>query len=79
MDEPLSALDEETRGDLVELLHGMRRRGQVTVLHVTHSRHEAERLGDIIYRLHNGQIEVDRPLLLSASPGKIELPCQPID
>jgi hypothetical protein len=27
-------------------------------LHVTHSRHEAEQLGDWIFRLQNGRIEV---------------------
>ncbi len=73
LDEPLSALDEETRERLVELLRGIRRRGQVTVLHVTHSRHEARLLGDIIYRLHDGQLEVMRPLLLSPVAGSAHI------
>jgi molybdate/tungstate transport system ATP-binding protein len=67
LDEPLSALDEDTRDRLIDLLRGIRARAQVPVLHVTHSRHEAELLGDIIYRLHEGRIEIVRPLMLSAS------------
>jgi ABC-type sugar transport system ATPase subunit len=67
LDEPLSALDEDTRARLVALLRGIRQRGRVTVLHVTHSRHEARLLGDVILRLQAGRIEVVRPLLLSAT------------
>jgi molybdate/tungstate transport system ATP-binding protein len=58
MDEPLSALDEETRDATIELLQGLPNRANVTVLHVTHSRHEAEQLGDLIFRLQEGRIEV---------------------
>jgi molybdate/tungstate transport system ATP-binding protein len=60
MDEPLSSLDEETRDQTIELLKGLPERANVTVLHVTHSRHEAELLGDWIFRLHEGRIEVVR-------------------
>jgi molybdate/tungstate transport system ATP-binding protein len=65
LDEPLGALDEETRGSLIELLRGVRARSQVTVLHVTHSGHEARELGDIVFRLHEGRIEVTQPLRLT--------------
>lgn len=58
MDEPLSSLDEETRDRMVELLKGLPQKAQVTVLHVTHSRHEADQLGDLIFRLQDGRIEV---------------------
>lgn len=58
MDEPLSSLDEETRDQMLELLQGLPRRAKVTVLHVSHSRHEAEQLGDWIFRLHDRRIEV---------------------
>jgi ABC-type sugar transport system ATPase subunit len=60
LDEPLSSLDEETRDQLVELLRGIRQQGGVTVLHVTHSRREAEALGDVIFRLEAGQIHLER-------------------
>ena len=56
LDEPLSALDEGTRGSVVELLDGLRKAGGVTVLHVTHSRAEAERLADVRFRLEGGRL-----------------------
>lgn len=58
MDEPLSSLDEETRDRMIELLKGLPQRARVTVLHISHSRHEAEQLGDWIFRLQAGRIEV---------------------
>ena len=58
MDEPLSSLDEETRDRMIELLKGLPQREDVTVLHVTHSRHEADQLGDLIFRLQDGRVEV---------------------
>jgi ABC-type sugar transport system ATPase subunit len=51
LDEPLSALDEETRGDMVTLLRSLQRRTGVTTLHVTHSLTEARRLGDRLFVL----------------------------
>jgi ABC-type sugar transport system ATPase subunit len=54
LDEPLSALDEDTRDQMVGLLAGLRKSGGVTVLHVTHSRREAGLLGEVIYRLEAG-------------------------
>jgi ABC-type sugar transport system ATPase subunit len=59
LDEPLSALDEEMRDQMVGLLAGLRKSGGVTVLHVTHSRREAELLGDVIYRLESGVIRTE--------------------
>ena len=58
LDEPLSSLDEETRGRMIELLRDLPRQADVTVLHVTHSRHEADQLGDWIFRLQDGRVEV---------------------
>ena len=61
MDEPLSSLDEETREHLIEQLKEVRQRFQVTVLHISHSKHEAEQLGDIVFRMDNGAVtEVSR-------------------
>ena len=56
LDEPLSSLDEETRGSMIELLNGVRKVGDVTVLHVTHSSSEAERLADVRFRLADGRL-----------------------
>jgi ABC-type sulfate/molybdate transport systems ATPase subunit len=57
LDEPLNAVDEETRDRLIELLHAVRTEGNLTVLHVTHSRLEADRLGDHLFRLAGGRVE----------------------
>jgi len=56
LDEPLSALDEDTRGEMYDLLSSVRRQTQTTVLHVTHNRAEAERLADRLFELRNGEI-----------------------
>jgi ABC-type sugar transport system ATPase subunit len=56
LDEPLSSLDEETRGQMAELLKNVHRSQGATVLHVTHSREEAARLGDVHFRLEKGEI-----------------------
>ena len=56
LDEPLAALDEETRGELVEVLQSLRGRREVTVLHITHSSGDAELLGDVRLRLVDGRV-----------------------
>ena len=57
LDEPLSALDDDAREAMYDLLEQVQKRTGVTTLHVTHSRREAARLGDIILRLEAGRIE----------------------
>jgi ABC-type sugar transport system ATPase subunit len=49
LDEPLSALDEDTRGEMVALLRSVQRLTGVTILHVTHSLTEARRLADRLF------------------------------
>jgi ABC-type sugar transport system ATPase subunit len=64
LDEPLSALDDETRRQMCALLEDIRRRNGVTTLHITHNVHEAETLADCLFRLVDGRIEsvaTDRP------------------
>lgn len=56
LDEPLSALDEETRQEMYALLKAVRAHSRVTALHVTHSLQEAELLGDIIFSIESGAI-----------------------
>jgi molybdate/tungstate transport system ATP-binding protein len=56
LDEPLSALDDETREEMYALLKSVQQLAHVTVLHVTHHVTEAQRLGDIMLTLKNGQI-----------------------
>jgi ABC-type sugar transport system ATPase subunit len=57
LDEPLSALDDETRREMYELLENVRQSTSVTILHVTHNLDEAEQLADRIFLLRNGKIE----------------------
>ncbi len=57
LDEPLSALDEDTHEEICELLKRIQKETGVTVLHVTHSTREAERLADRIIRLRDGKID----------------------
>jgi ABC-type sugar transport system ATPase subunit len=61
LDEPLSALDDETRADMDQLLRSVQKLTGVTTLHVTHSLHEAKKLADRLLVLKNGQIEEALP------------------
>jgi len=56
LDEPLSALDEETRTQMTDLLRSVHRETGVTVLHVTHSPREAERLAQQLFILDRGAL-----------------------
>jgi len=58
LDEPLSALDDETRRQMCDLLAGIRAKTGVTTLHITHNLAEARILADCLFRLENGRIEV---------------------
>ncbi len=51
LDEPMSALDEDTRDSLIPVLKDVRKATGASVLHVTHSAREAENLGDRIVNL----------------------------
>lgn len=56
MDEPLSALDDDTRTEMYTLLKTVQTHTGVTTLHVTHNRSEADHLGDIVFRMEDGKI-----------------------
>lgn len=56
LDEPLSALDEATHHEASEVLQSLHQQHQLTVLHVTHSRAEAQRMGQLHLRLEQGKI-----------------------
>jgi ABC-type sugar transport system ATPase subunit len=57
LDEPLSALDDETRQEMYELLEHVQKTTNVTILHVTHNLGEAEQLADRIFLLRHGKVE----------------------
>jgi ABC-type sugar transport system ATPase subunit len=54
LDEPLSALDESTRDALILLLRSLQKELQLTVLHITHHKHEAASLAQRLFRFVNG-------------------------
>jgi molybdate/tungstate transport system ATP-binding protein len=56
LDEPLSALDDDTRQQMYKLLEHVRAHTGVTTLHVTHHMFEAERLADHIFRVEEGAV-----------------------
>ena len=56
LDEPLSALDDETREEMYDLLRTVHRETGVTALHVTHSLTEAKKLGDCLLLLRDGKV-----------------------
>lgn len=56
LDEPLSALDEDARDEMHELLKSVQRQTGVTALHVTHSREEAHALADRVLQLQAGKL-----------------------
>ena len=51
LDEPLSALDDDTHDELLALIKGLRHHVAATTLHVTHSRKEAKALADVVLTL----------------------------
>lgn len=57
LDEPLSALDDATRGEICRLLGSVHEQTGITVLHVTHNATDADRLADMVLRLENGQVK----------------------
>jgi ABC-type molybdate transport system ATPase subunit len=79
LDEPLSSLDEDTRDQMAVLLGRLRAAQEVTVLHVTHNRREAEQLGDVQLRLEQGKVQAetmavgpdDSTAVLDREPGEI--------
>lgn len=60
LDEPLSALDDDTRQQMYVLLRHVRAQTGVTTLHVTHNREEAENLADCVFHVEAGRVVRDR-------------------
>ena len=56
LDEPLSALDDETKTGLVDLLGKVREETGVTTLHITHSLQEARSLCDMLLVMEDGEV-----------------------
>lgn len=58
LDEPLSALDEDTHDSMIELIKGLVTDEGITALHITHSRREAELIADCQFRIEKGNLVV---------------------
>jgi ABC-type sugar transport system ATPase subunit len=56
LDEPLSALDDDTRHQTMELLKRVQKDTGVTALHITHNRSEADVLADVLLELVDGKV-----------------------
>ena len=64
LDEPLSALDEDTRTGMYGMLRSVQRQTGVTTLHVTHSRAEARALADRLFVFDKGGLREELPTSL---------------
>jgi ABC-type sugar transport system ATPase subunit len=69
LDEPLSALDEDTRAGMYGMLRSVQRQTGVTTLHVTHSRAEARALADRLFLFDKGGLREALPASLGDDPG----------
>jgi ABC-type sugar transport system ATPase subunit len=56
LDEPLSAVDEDTREEMYDLLRRVQNEMRVTALHVTHNTVEAQLLAHSLFVMHDGKI-----------------------
>ena len=56
MDEPLAALDEQRKQEILPYLEQLKTEFNVPIIYVTHSLQEATRLGDYIIAIEKGQI-----------------------
>ncbi|MBR9885545.1 MAG: molybdenum ABC transporter ATP-binding protein [Oceanospirillales bacterium] len=56
MDEPLSALDQDNKNEIMPYLEQLHAQLEIPVLYVTHDRREVERLADRILLLRNGAL-----------------------
>jgi ABC-type sugar transport system ATPase subunit len=74
LDEPLSALDDQTREQMYALLNEVQQHLGVTALHITHRREEVKQLADLLFVLEDGQIR-----RADSAPSEVEGIEQPED
>ena len=58
LDEPLSALDEALHDEMCHLLSKIHKDSGITILHVTHSRRESERLANQLWQFQEGSVSL---------------------
>ena len=61
LDEPLSALDDDTRAEMHAMLHSVHERTHATILHVTHHVADARKLANKLFVLREGRVEPSDP------------------
>ncbi|KIP98034.1 molybdenum ABC transporter ATP-binding protein [Agrobacterium tumefaciens] len=61
MDEPLAALDEARKAEIIPYLERLRDEMKIPIIYVSHSINEVSRLADRIVVLKNGQVEINGP------------------
>jgi molybdate transport system ATP-binding protein len=62
MDEPLSALDQNSKQDILPYLEALRDKLAIPIIYVSHSVSEVARLADHIVMMDNGQVVAEGPL-----------------
>ncbi len=73
LDEPLSAVDAETKSSILDYLRRVHKETDVTVIHVTHDQLEAASVADKIGVMRNGKIvEVGSPTEFSEKTSEME-------
>lgn len=60
LDEPLSALDDETRHQMYDVIRRVRQHTGVTTLHVTHNQQETAELADVVFEMEDGRVSETR-------------------
>lgn len=63
LDEPLSALDDDTREEMIELLSEVHAQTRVTVFHVTHNRDDARKLATKVFCLQDGLVREEKDFI----------------
>lgn len=77
LDEPFSAVDQQTRRKLVRELVQLRDRLDMPIIHVTHNLNEARRIADRICIIHRGKtLQIDSPHNIMAKPENAEVAYQ---
>jgi molybdate transport system ATP-binding protein len=72
MDEPLAALDEARKREVLPYLQALHREWEIPVLYVSHSLDEVSRLADHVVMLHEGRVQACGPLLETIT--RLDLP-----
>jgi molybdate transport system ATP-binding protein len=69
LDEPFSAVDQQTRRKLVRELVKLRSQLDIPIIHVTHDLNEARRIADRICIIHHGStLQIDTPQKIMSQP-----------